>query len=117
MTNASLWLLLAQGDAGPGSILTTVWPIPVLFFMFYWIVMRPESQRKKAHQEMLNAIKQNDRVVTIGGVYGVVTNVRREADEVTVRIDDTTNTKMRVTFNSIARILIDGAGDDKEKSS
>ena len=83
----------------------------ILFAMFYLLMIRPEQQRKKAHEQLLAAIKQNDHVVTIGGVYGVVTNVRREADEITIRIDDTTNTKMRVTFNSTG-LTIDAAANN-----
>ena len=54
---------------------------------------------------MLEAIKKNDRVVTIGGIYGVVTNVLREEDRVTLRIDEANNTKIDVTFNAIGRVL------------
>jgi preprotein translocase subunit YajC len=56
---------------------------------------------------MISALKKNDRVVTAGGMYGVVTNLQRESDEVTLRVDETTNTKIRVTLSSIARVLGD----------
>ncbi len=59
------------------------------------------------------AVKKNDRVVTTGGIYGVVANVHAEADEVTVKVDETTNTKLRMTLGSIARVLGDEAADDK----
>ena len=49
----------------------------------------------------------DDRVLTIGGIYGVVTNVQREADEVTIKVDESTNTKLRVTLSSVARVLGD----------
>ena len=52
-------------------------------------------------------------MVTIGGVYGVVTNVQRDSDEVTLKVDEATNTKLRVTFGSIARILGETAEADK----
>jgi preprotein translocase subunit YajC len=54
---------------------------------------------------MLGALKKNDRVVTVGGMYGVVTNVHFEADEVTLKVDESNNTKIRVTLGSIARVL------------
>jgi preprotein translocase subunit YajC len=54
---------------------------------------------------MLSNLKKNDRVVTVGGIYGVVSNVHREADEVTLKVDESTNTKLRVTMASIARVL------------
>ena len=64
---------------------------------------------------MIEAIKKNDRVVTVGGIYGVVTNVRREADEVTIKVDESTNTKIRLTFSSITKVVT--SDDSGEKSS
>ena len=58
------------------------------------------------------AVKKNDRVVTVGGIYGVVTNVHREADEVTLKVDEATNTKLRVTLSSIGRVLGDEPSDE-----
>jgi preprotein translocase subunit YajC len=46
-------------------------------------------------------------------MYGVVTNVHREADEVTLKVDETTNTKIRVQFSAISRVL----GEDDSSSS
>jgi preprotein translocase subunit YajC len=53
-------------------------------------------------------------VVTIGGIYGVVVNVNRESDEVTLKIDEATNAKMRVTVGAVARIL---GEDSAEKAN
>ena len=61
---------------------------------------------------MLAAVKKNDRVITAGGIYGVVTNVHREADEVTVKVDEATNTKLRLTLSSITRVVGDEPSDE-----
>jgi preprotein translocase subunit YajC len=58
---------------------------------------------------MIGQLKENDRVVTVGGIYGIVTNVHREADEVTIRVDDKNNTRIRVTLGAISRVLGDAA--------
>jgi preprotein translocase subunit YajC len=50
-------------------------------------------------------------VVTIGGIYGVVTNVQREAERVTIRVDEATGTKLKVGMSAIARVL---TGDESE---
>ena len=62
---------------------------------------------------MLGAIKKNDRVVTAGGIYGIVASVNREADEVVVKVDETTNTKLRMTLSSVTRVLGDAPSDEK----
>lgn len=89
--------------------------IAIMGVLAYFLLIRPQRREQAARRSMLEAIKKNDRVVTIGGIYGVVTNVRRDADEVTIKIDESTNTKIRLTFSSVARIV---SGDDaSEKSS
>ena len=62
---------------------------------------------------MLSAVKKNDRVLTAGGIYGVVAAVNRESDEVTIKVDETSNTKLRMTLSSIARVI----GDDSSNQS
>ena len=82
-------------------------PMLAIGFLFYFLLIRPQRQEQRRRQAMLGGVKKNDRVVTVGGIYGVVTNVHREADEVTIKVDETTNTKLRVTLASIARIMGD----------
>jgi len=48
-------------------------------------------------------LKKNDRIVTIGGILGTVMNVQK--DEVTIRVDESTNTKLRMQRNAIARVI------------
>lgn len=94
----------ASNNTSSGVIMMlTLW-VP-LILVFYFLLIRPERKERARRQNMLNAIKKNDRVLTIGGIYGVVTNVHREANEVTLRIDDATNTRIRCTLNAIAQVL------------
>ena len=103
--------LLGQNEGGGlVSILTLVLPIGILF---YFLLIRPQRREQAKRQELLSAIKKNDRVVTIGGIYGVVTNVQREADEVTIKVDEATNTKLRLSLGSIARVIQDESADGK----
>ena len=77
-----------------------------------YIVQGGQQRRDQAkRQEMLGGVKNNDRVVTIGGIYGVVTNVHREADQVTIKVDESTNTKIRVSLSAIARIVGDESSE------
>ncbi len=103
-------VLLAEngGDAGgqPGpSLLNLLLPFLVIGLLFYFLLIRPQKAEQARRQAMLAAVKKNDRVITIGGIYGVVTNVQREQDEVTIKVDEATNTKLRVTLSSIARVI------------
>ena len=47
--------------------------------LFYFLMIRPERRKQATHRSLLEGLKKNDRVVTIGGIYGVVMNVQRDA--------------------------------------
>ena len=87
----------------------------VLGVLFYLILLRPQRTEARARQEMLKSLKKNDRVITAGGIYGVITSIQPDADEVTIKVDESTNTKLRLTLNSITRRLGDDtAGGDTD---
>lgn len=105
-------VLLAQ-DAPPANPMGPFFPAMVaIMLLAYFMFMRPQQQKLRQYEEMIKNLKENDHVVTSGGIYGVVTNVQRDAKRVTLRIDDASGAKMKVGLWAIAEIL----GDDKEKS-
>ena len=118
----ALAMLFAEGDApaapvgpgaGSGSMLTSMLPMIVVFAAFWYFILYLPMKRERARQAaLLAAIKKNDRVLTTSGIYGVVTNVSKESNEVTLRIDETTNAKLRMTLNSVAQVLGDAPAAD-----
>jgi preprotein translocase subunit YajC len=103
-TISTLLFPLAQAAENP-SPWWTLWPILVIGLLFYLLIMRPQRREQSQREVMLTNLKKNDHVVTIGGIHGVVTNVRREVDEVTIKVDEATNTKLRVSLSAIARVV------------
>lgn len=104
----SVWLI---GDLG--QWITDLGMLPPLVLMglfFYLFILRPQGRQQKTHKAMLDGLKKNDRVVTIGGIRGTVVSVNREADEVVLRVDE--NAKLRMTVGAIARV----EGDDAKKN-
>ena len=99
VTSVASWLILAQD----GSI-NMLFPLLAIGVLFYFMLIRPERRKQADQKSMLAAVKKNDRVVTIGGIKGVVVSVRQETDDVTIKVDDAGNTKLRMTLGSIARI-------------
>ena len=97
---------------GGGDMMMSLLPFVAIFVLFYFLLIRPQRREQARRQAMLSAVKKNDRVITAGGIYGVVTNVHREADEVTVKVDEATNTKLRVTLSSVTRVLGDEPSSD-----
>jgi preprotein translocase subunit YajC len=111
------WLVAqaAEGEAAnpQGSPLNFLPAIIGAIALWYFLIMRPERKKQSSQRTQLEALKKNDRVVTIGGIYGVVMNVQRDADEVTLKIDEATNTKIRVTFAAISRVIADEPAGEK----
>jgi preprotein translocase subunit YajC len=87
-------------------------PLIAIAVTAYLLLFRPERERMRRQQELLGTLKKNDRVVTSSGIYGTVANVEREADRVTLKVDDAANVKITVTLSSIARVLRDGQTAD-----
>ena len=97
------WLLAQEGGSPWG-----MWPaFLVIGVLFYMMLSRPQRREQQQRQTMIEALKKSDRVVTIGGVYGVVTNVRKEIDQVSLNVDEKNGTVIRVTMGSIARVIRD----------
>ena len=113
MTQLTFPLILAAGGEDPTSGLLTWGPLVAIGVLFYFMLIRPERQKKKDMTDMLSKIKKNDRVVTIGGILASVASAPKESEEVTLKIDENNNTKIRVLRSSIARVLSDQSTSDK----
>ncbi|MFN4258987.1 MAG: preprotein translocase subunit YajC [Gemmataceae bacterium] len=102
-----LWALLLAEGANPegGAGWFALMPLILMAVAFYLIVMMPMRRQEKQRQAMIAAVKKNDRVVTAGGVIGVVVNVKEGDEEITLRVDDNKDVKIRVLRGSISRVL------------
>lgn len=94
----------AQAAAAPGAEagLMQFAPLVLIFIVFYFLLIRPQQKRMKAHKEMLSAVSRGDRVVTNGGIVGVVQKVQEGDNELTVEIAD--GVKVTVMRDMIAAV-------------
>lgn len=74
----------AQQAPSGQSTLGSFFPLIVIFGIFYFLLIRPQQRKAKDHQSMLNALKKDDKIITNGGIYGVVTGVKGEVIEVKI---------------------------------
>jgi preprotein translocase subunit YajC len=101
----------APGDQG-GSILP--YTLIIIVVLGYFLIVAPERKKSRAYKDQMASIKKNDKVVTIGGMHGIVTNIDRDHDKITLKVDD--NTKIDFTLGSISRVISTEA-PDKDKDS
>jgi preprotein translocase subunit YajC len=90
-----------SGTGGPASLVSTFLPFVLIIGIFYFLIIRPQNKKQKETQRMLSALKKGDRIVTIGGVHGVISTVRDSS--VVVKVDD--NTKVEFSRSAIATVV------------
>jgi len=99
------WLaILAQADAAQQAPSWSMWLPFVVMGLMLVMFFRASARQKREMQKALSALKKNDKVVTSGGILGVVVAIKDNEDEVTLKTDDATNTRVRVLRSSIVRI-------------
>jgi len=111
----SLLHLLAQTtqpatNAPPGILSGPMMPLLLGVAVLYFFVFRAKRNSDKARTSQLEKLKPGQRVQTIGGILGVITNVTDK--EITVKVDETNNVKIKFTRNAIHRVQ----DDDKDKT-
>nr|ADM95052.1 preprotein translocase subunit YajC [uncultured Atribacterota bacterium] len=72
-------------------------PLIIIFAIFYFILIRPQQQRQKKHKEMLDSLKVGDKVITIGGIFGIIREIK--GDVFTLEISK--DVKINTTRNAI----------------
>ncbi len=94
---------------GMGYFLPAMMVVMVLYFLF---MLPKQQQRDQAKtSDMLDKLKKNDEVVTAGGILGTIVNIRDGGEIITIRVDENTNTKMKILKKSVIRVL---TGEEKK---
>ncbi|MBI3786268.1 MAG: preprotein translocase subunit YajC [Deltaproteobacteria bacterium] len=102
----------AQSAAsGAPSPLVSFMPLILIFVVFYFLLIRPQQQKQKEHQVMLDNLKVNDEITTSGGIYGKVTAI---ADKV-VTVEIAPNVRVRVERAQIGSLLRGGKDEKNQK--
>lgn len=78
------------------ELFASIWPLLLMFAIFYFLLIRPQQKRQKAVQQMQSALKKGDKIVTIGGMHGIVDAI--DEGQVVVKSGDGS----RLTFDRAA---------------
>ena len=88
------------GGSSSFGMIIQVLPIVALIAVFYFLVIRPQNKKQKETKKMLSSLKKGDKVITIGGVHGVVSSVKETT--VIVKVDD--NCKLEFLRSAISTV-------------
>lgn len=96
----------AGATGGATSIAPTLVTFGLVFAIFYFLIIRPQNKRQKQTQQMLQALKKGDRVVTIGGIRGTIFSLKD--DTAVLKVDD--STKIQFSRSAISQVVDKKAG-------
>ncbi len=77
----------ADAQAAPNPLMQVV-PILAVFVIFYFLILRPQQKKQKEHQGMIDGLKSGNKIVTNAGMIGVIKEIDKEKDLITLTISD-----------------------------
>jgi len=99
--NLLIGIFLQQAQGGFEQLLSTIVPFLLIIVVFYFLILRPQQKRQKERAKLLESVRKGDKIVTTGGMHGLVEGV--EDKVLLVKIDD--NVKVKIDKSAVAVIM------------
>ena len=99
--NSLAYAMPTGGTGGDGGGMTAFIPLILMFAIFYFLLIRPQQKKAKQHKTLLSSLRKGDRIVTSGGLHGLITGV---SDDV-VTLEIAPKIRVKVSRGSVAGIL------------
>lgn len=87
-----------DAEGGGTSTIYMIGFLVLIFAMFYFLMIRPQRKRQKEHQHMMEELRKGDKVITAGGIYGVIENVSE--DSIVIKVES--GSTLRLSKSSVA---------------
>jgi preprotein translocase subunit YajC len=94
------FILMAPAGGGQGNALTQILPLVLIIVVFYFFMIRPQMKKAKEQKKYIEALKKGDKILTIGGIYGKIVEMR---DDQTIIMEVEDGTKMKISKNAISQ--------------
>ena len=99
-----LWAMAPSGDGGQGGGgFAMMLPFLLIFAVIYFLMIRPQAKRQKEVQKMPDALKKGDKVITNGGMHGVIVGIKEKEGIVILKVDN--EVKIEFQRSAIAKII------------
>jgi preprotein translocase subunit YajC len=79
-------------------------PLGAMLLLMYFMLLRPEQKKRKEVEQTLSNLKKNDHIVTIGGICGTVVNISPGSTYITIKVDESNNTRLKILRSAVARV-------------
>ena len=87
----------------PGFGSTQLILLGLMLVVFYFLIFRGPRKKQQEHKQLVQSLSKNDRVRTIGGIIGTVVDIK--GDEITLKVDESNNTKIKIVSSAIGKNL------------
>ncbi len=92
-----------QGGSGQTNPLALWLPIILIFAIMYFLIFRPQARKQKQHRMMIESLKKGDKIVTTGGIHGIIVGIKEKEGSLIVKVDD--NTKIELVKTAVAQVI------------
>ena len=96
-----LFAMAPQGGEGGGGLISTLIMFGAIFLIFYFMIIRPQQKRAKEKAKLLSNLEKGDKVVTNGGIYGVIAGL----EDKTALLQVSDNVKIKIDRSAITTVL------------
>jgi len=96
-----MFAMAPQGGEGGGGLVSTLIMFGAIFLIFYFMIIRPQQKRAKEKEKMLSNLEKGDKVVTNGGIHGVIAGL----EDKTALLMVSENTKIKIDRSAIVTVL------------
>lgn len=96
-----IFAMAPQDGGGGGSMISTIIMFGAIFLIFFFMIIRPQQKRAKEREKMLSNVEKGDKVITSGGLHGVVAGL----DEKTLLLQVSDNVKLKFDRSAIASVI------------
>lgn len=88
---------LLYGQAQQGGGFAAFLPFILIMFIIYFLMIRPQTKRQKEKEKMREDLKKGNRIITMGGIYGVVQGFKEKGRQIVIKVDNNTNLTINKT--------------------
>lgn len=94
-----LLIIIAPAANGQGGGIMSFLPLIAIVVVFYFFMIRPQMKKAKEQKKYIESLKKGDKILTIGGIYGKIAEVR-EDESMIIEVED--GSKMRISKNAVS---------------
>lgn len=99
------------GGQGAGTFVSMLVPMGLILIIFYFLLIRPANKKQKALQAMIDSLKSGDKVITTGGIHGVVAGITDEIIQLRVASVDGKGVKIEISRAAVASLQKEQGGE------